>query len=59
MKQYKPKKKRYNDLSSLHREMKDMKVKIESFDGSRIVTNKATYTLCDSTIFIKVNDGNN
>ena len=59
MKQYKPKKKRYNDLSSLHREMKDKKVKIVSFDGRRIVTKSAIYTLCDSTIFIKVNDGNN
>ena len=50
---YKPKKKKYNDLSSLYKEMKDDNVKITEFNGASILTKKHKYILCDGVISIK------
>ena len=50
---YKPKKKKYNDLSSLYKEMKDDNVKITDFDGAAILTKGHKYVLCDGVISIK------
>ena len=50
---YEPKKKKYNDLSSLHTEMKDNGVTPMSFDGASILTKTHQYTLLDRELIIK------
>jgi hypothetical protein len=50
---YQPKKKKYNDLSTLFKEMKDSNVKITEFNGASILTKKHKYILCDGVISIK------
>jgi hypothetical protein len=50
---YEPKKKRYNDLSSLHKEMKENNIAPMSFDGARILTKTHQYTLLDGVITVK------
>ena len=57
-KKYNPKKKRYNDLVTLSREMTDAKVKHE-FDGISIKVGKQTFLLCDSDLVVKETHGNN
>ena len=49
---YKPKKKRYNDLSTLFKEMKDNSVKITDFDGAKILTKGHKYVLYDGNITV-------
>ncbi len=49
---YQPKKKKYNDLSSLYKEMLDNGHKVQKFDGLSIHTKKAKYGLVDGTIVI-------
>ena len=53
MPKHKPKKKRYTSLTQFHGELRDAGVKVELFDGARIVTKDAEYTLFDSTLFVK------
>lgn len=50
---YKPKKKKYNDLCSLHKEMKDNGVAPMAFTGAVIFTKTHQYTLLDSELIIK------
>jgi hypothetical protein len=57
MKQHKIRKNRYNDLGSLKREIEESKVEnVKLFDGYKIVTNKNTYRMFDSTIIVNQND---
>jgi hypothetical protein len=49
---YKPKKKKYNDLCSLNKEMKEASVST-TFNGAAILTKSHVYTLCDSIVKIK------
>ena len=58
MKNYSPKKKRYNDLVTLSREMTDSKVKHE-FDGISIKTSKQTFLLFDGDLVVKETHGSN
>ena len=53
MKQYQPKKKKYNDLLSLHDEMLREKVKSLEYDGASIKTKTHVYTLLDGEISIR------
>jgi hypothetical protein len=53
MKQYEPKKKKYNDLLSLHDEMLREKVKSLEFNGVSIKTKTHIYTLLDGQISIR------
>ena len=48
-KKYVPKKKKYNDLSTLAREMTDNKIRIE-FTGHSITTKNQIFTLFDGEI---------
>ena len=50
---YQPQKKKYNDLGSLHREMLTAGQKVTTFDGAKILTKDAEYTLYDGQILIK------
>ena len=50
---YQPKKKRYHDLKSFAKELKENNVKILTFDGHKIVTKDYNYTLFDSTLITK------
>lgn len=50
---YKPKKKRYNDLRSLYKEMLASKQKGVTFDGIKIVSKKAEYMMYDGELIIK------
>ena len=52
---YTPKKKSYPDLRSMHAEMLSAKPKqkVLSFDGIKIVTKKAEYTMYDGEVYIK------
>lgn len=53
MKQHKIRRKTYNDLTSLKVEIDAAGVeKIKRFDGFKIVTDKNTYTLYDSTVYV-------
>ena len=57
MKQHKIRKKRYNDLGSFKREIEEAKTeKVKYFDGYKIVTNKNTYTMFDSSIIVNQNE---
>jgi hypothetical protein len=49
---YQPKKKKYNDLSTLFKEMKDSNVKITDFDGAAILTKGHKYVLYDGSIIV-------
>lgn len=57
-KKYTPKKKRYNDLVTLSREMTDSKVKHE-FDGISIKKGKQTFLLFDGDLIVKETHGSN
>ena len=57
-KKYSPKKKRYNDLSTLSREMTEAKIKHE-FDGISIRVGKQTFLLFDGDLVIKETHGSN
>ena len=50
---YEPKKKKYNDLTSLHKEMKGEGIAPMVFDGAAILTKTHQYTLLDSEVIIK------
>ena len=50
---YEPKKKKYNDLKSLHKEMLDAGQKVTIFDGVKIVTKDGIFTLYDGQIFVR------
>jgi hypothetical protein len=52
MKEYKPKKKKYNDLSTLAREMIDNRVRMV-FSGHTITTKKQVFTMLDGEIIIR------
>ena len=52
MKNYTPKKKRYNDLGALAREMIDNKVRMV-FSGHTITTKKQVFTMLDGEIIIR------
>ena len=47
---YEPKKKKYNDLRSLHKEMLDAGQKVTTFDGAKIETKQQIFTLFDGEI---------
>lgn len=49
---YQPKKEKYNDLRTLVKEMHDAGVKPIVFDGHKVTTNKAKYTLYDGKVTI-------
>ena len=49
---YQPKKKKYNDLVSLAKEMVDAEVKGVLFNGHQILTNEGKYTLFDGKVII-------
>ena len=49
---YLPKKEKYNDLTSLVKEMYDAGVKPIVFDGHKVTTNDAKYTLYDSKVTV-------
>lgn len=52
-KQHQIRRKKYNDLTSLKVEIEsDGKEKVKHFDGFKIVTDKNTYTLYDSTVYV-------
>ena len=53
MKNYEPKKKKYNDLRSLFREMIDAGVFVSLFDGTRIETKEATYMMYDGQLLVR------
>ena len=53
MKQYQPKKKKYNDLLGLHDEMIREKQKNLEYDGASIKTKSHAYTLLDGEILIR------
>ena len=53
MKQYLPKKKKYNTLGQLHEEMITAKVKPLVFDGDSIRTKSHRYSMLDSQIVIR------
>ena len=57
MKKYAPKKKKYNDLATLAREMIDSRVRM-IYDGIRITTSKQIFTLFDGELLIRDKDGN-
>lgn len=50
---YTPKKKKYNDLLSLHDEMIREGIKNMSYDGREIVTKDAKYTLAHGEINVR------
>ena len=50
---YEPKKKRYNDLTTLFKEMKENNVKITEFNGAAIITKGHKYVLYDGNIIVK------
>ena len=52
MKKYTPKKKKYNDLGALAREMIDNKMGI-LFSGHSITTKKQIFTMLDGEILIR------
>jgi hypothetical protein len=52
-KKYKPKRKFYNDLKSFAKELADNGVKVQSFDGNKIVTRDWNYTLFDRSLITK------
>jgi len=56
-KAYQPKKKKYNDLLSLHDEMLKSGVKRLTYDGVSIETKGARYTLLDGEILINESIG--
>ena len=58
MKTYQPKKKKYNDLRSLFREMIDAGVFVSLFDGTRIETREATFMMYDGQLLVRKH-GNN
>ena len=49
---YQPKKERYNDLTSLVKEMTDAGEKMVIFDGHKVTTNDAKYTLYDGKVTV-------
>lgn len=53
MKAYEPKKKSYNDLTTLVKEMREAKVFVSSFDGIRIETREATYMMYDGQLLVR------
>ena len=53
MKQYQPKKKKYNNLLSLHDEMLRDKVRSLEYDGASIKTKTHVYTLLDGEILVR------
>lgn len=57
MKKYTPKKKKYNDLRTLAREMIDARVGM-IYDGIRITTRKQIFTMFDGELLIRDKDGN-
>ena len=57
MKKYAPKKKKYNDLATLAREMIDNRVRM-IYDGIRITTSKQIFTMFDGELLIRDKDGN-
>ena len=57
-KKFTPKKSRYNDLTTLSREMTDAKVKHE-FDGISIKAGKQTFLLFDGDLIVKETHGSN
>ena len=52
MKQYQPKKKKYNDLATLAREMIDNRIRM-IFTGHTITTKKQVFTMLDGEIIIR------
>lgn len=54
---YVPKKKKYNDLRTLAREMIDARVRM-IYDGIRITTSKQIFTMFDGELLIRDKDGN-
>ena len=50
---YEPKKKKYNTLKQLHKEMLEHNVKSTEYDGAKILTKKHKYTLLDGIITVK------
>ena len=54
-KAYQPKKKKYNDLLTLHDEMIREKVKSLTFDGVSIKTKQAKYTLVHGEVTVSEN----
>lgn len=54
---YQPKKKKYNDLLTLHDEMIREKVKSITYDGASIQTKQAKYTLVHGEINVKESSG--
>ena len=57
-KAYQPKKKKYNDLLSLHDEMIREGIKNMTYDGQSIETKQARYTLAHSEIHVRESKGN-
>ena len=50
---YQPKKKKYNSLKQLHKEMEENNVKTTEYNGVHILTKRHKYTLLDGIILIK------
>jgi hypothetical protein len=50
---YKPKKKKYNDLGSFVKELRDNGVEVIVWNGVEIVTKDARYTLFDGSLITK------
>jgi hypothetical protein len=50
---YKPKKKKYNSLKHLYREMLEDGVIITEYNGAQILTKKHKYTMLDSIVTVK------
>ena len=51
-KQYEPKKKKYNDLRSLYKEMIDNKVKVITFNGAFIETKNQRWGMYDGELVV-------
>ena len=54
-KKYEPKKKKYNDLASLAREMIDNRIRMV-YNGMSITTKKQTFTMYDGELLIRDNN---
>ena len=54
-KRYEPKKKKYNDLRTLAREMIDSRVRMV-YNGISITTKKQTFTMYDGELLIRDNN---
>ena len=50
---YQPKKKKYNDLTSFFKELKESGVPVIVWNGVEIVTKDARYTLFDGSLITK------